>query len=181
MLFRSPLLLVSDDTLHAQFLQVIPISEGSVSFSDPAIFVDYNCPGCIPQQVSICVRDQDEIYFTGSLLDFQSLFPVLASPGDVLSPALAQGAVASYYISFEQQITNRSRSIFLIDSIASGFGEPVLISAGTNNAFDSSIVVLNNGERMISWTRSVSTSNEIMMKYADQAPVSCGIGENSGV
>ena len=139
----TPLLLVSDDTLHAQFLQVIPISEGSVSFSDPAIFVDDNCPGCIPQQVSICVRDQDEIYFTGSLLDFQSLFPVLASPGDVLSPALAQGAVASYYISFEQQITNNPRSIFLIESVASGFGEPVLISAGTNDAFDSSIVVLN--------------------------------------
>ena len=177
----TPLLLVSDDTLHAQFLQVIPISEGSVSFSDPVIFVDDNCPGCVPQQVSICVRDQDEIYFTGSLLDFQSLFPVLASPGDVLSPALAQGTVASYYISFEQQITNNPRSIFLIESIASGFGEPVLISAGTNDAFDSSIVVLNNGERVISWTRSVSTSNEIMMKYADQTPVSCGVGENSGV
>ena len=175
------LLLVPFCTVVAQSLQVIQVSAVSDPVLNPSIHVDDNCSACVPQQVSLCARTENVIYFTGSLIDFQSMLPVLDSSGVVFSPVLTQGLVASYSITLEQQLAAGPRSIFLIESIASGFGEPILLSSGTNDCSDSSVVVLGSGDRVISWTRSTSTSNEVMMKFADQDPVLCGNGGMSRV
>ncbi|MEC9475816.1 MAG: PKD domain-containing protein [Planctomycetota bacterium] len=173
------LLLLTPGSADGQFTEIIPISDVMVPVSGVYLHVDQNCLSCSPQQVSITARGDNDIYFTGSVLDFQQMFSVLTSTGQVFSPALTQGAVASYSISLEQEFPGEPRSVYLIDSVAAGFGDPVLISSGINESFDSSVVVLNSGDRVITWTRTGSSSNELMMKFSDQAPILCGAGSNS--
>ncbi|MEE2884008.1 MAG: PKD domain-containing protein [Planctomycetota bacterium] len=173
------ILLMPCTPAFAQFGEVVQVSDGATTVLDPSIYVDQNCLPCAPQQVSICARTDNEIYFTGSVLDFQPMFSVLTSSGEVFSPALAQGTVASYSITLEQEFASGPHSVFLIESIAAGFGDPVLVSSGSSDCFDSSVIVLDSGDRVITWTRSAGTSDELMMKFSDQSPFLCGTGGKS--
>ncbi|MGE4618312.1 MAG: PKD domain-containing protein [Planctomycetota bacterium] len=175
------ILLQPFSVISAQFTQVLPVTTGGSSISNVSIFVDDSCLGCAPQQVSICAQTENEVLFTGSVLDFQTMFPVLVSSGEVFSPALAQGLVASYFISLEQQFASGPRSVFLIESFAAGFGDPILISTGAVEAFDSSITILLAGQQVISWSQSTGSATEIWAKYDDTAPILCGVGEKSRV
>lgn len=164
--------------VSGQFVETIQITDAADVVSEISLHVDQNCLACVPQQVSICARGDNEIFFTGALLNFQSMVSVLNSTGQVFSPALTQGGIASYSITLEQEMPGEPRSIYLIDSVAAGFGDPTLISSGTTESYDSSVAILSSGHRVISWTRAGTTGEEIMLKFADQDPVICASGTN---
>jgi PKD repeat protein len=171
----------SQSNLCAQFSDPILLTDGIDTVSDAQINLDTSCSSCSPQQVSLCARTSDQIHFSGTLLQFQTMISALDSANEVGSPALTQGFAAHYLITLDEGMAAGPRTIYLIESYATGFGDPEQISSGADDCHDSDIEILDSGHRVISWTCSNASGDTVWMKYGETPPVEVGPGASSQV
>ena len=167
--------------VSAQFSEPILLTDGIDAVSDAQINLDTSCSSCSPQQVSLCARTSDQIHFSGTLLQFQTMISALDSANEVGSPALTQGFAAHYLITLDEGVAGGPRTVFLIESFATGFGDPQQISTTTDDCHDSDIEILDSGHRVISWTCSSPGGDTIWMKYGENPAAEVGAGVSSQV
>lgn len=167
--------------LSAQFLPGVEVTPPGVQLVDVVLEADKSCPDCIPAYVTLTAHNNENIFFGGSLLGFAPMVPVVTGFPGVGHVDHKQGALAGMHLLYDAPLPGGQSAIFLSQSVAAGFNDPVLYSSGANPATQPKVSVLQDGNCLATWIEDTPVGPQVILRVSSFAPVLAGNGSSSEV